>query len=843
MEDKDFNKDLDNELDKNSNNEIDAEVADEVNNEADNSGETDLFSYANSNDVVDEGEENFDLNAFSSKSIEEEAKKPKKRMTRKQKIITIILASILVCIIGACLAVGGVLLYVFTNPEYDGTMDVNLNDLTLNLTTTVYVDDGNGNYKEYKRLHGMYNRLWVDYDRQAIQSNDESYTGIPQCLANAFIAVEDQRFETHYGVDWKRTIGAVINEYIPIYSSRQGGSTITQQLVKNLTGDDDKTKDRKIREIMRARYLESKYTKDVILECYLNTIAMGHGTYGVQVAANYYFDKDVHELTIAECATLAAIPKSPTKYAPDTNPEENAKRRKTVLGLMKDQKLISEKEYNEAIKENVKIVANSDAIANDDINSYFIDALITDITRDLADKYKCSIETAEQLLYNGGYKIYATVDTDIQSIAEKAYLDIAASAKPSSKGDPLLGAMTIIDYKGQVKALVGNIGEKTTNRGFNCAIDAVRQPGSTIKPLAVYAPAIEKNIINYSTLLNDVKVSYGNWTPGNHDGVYRGNITASEALQRSTNTIPVALVNSQVGRGVSYKYLTERFGIKNLLEEDMNLSSLGLGGTHGGITTIESAAAYAVFGNGGKYYEPTLYTKVTDRNDEIVLEQNTQPIMAISEDTAMIMNKMLQNVIYGKYGTGKAQAGTFSKFKAYGKTGTSNDSKDKWFVGGTPYYVASSWVGYETQQKMPSSNTGLAAKLWRQVMGEIHKNLPEKDYPTSKYVEKRYYCMETGLLATDACEKVDIGWYKKSSLPGQCTTHEGILLDVPKTDTMPEDGKVPPSDDGDNTTPDDNNPDGTNPDGTNPDGTLPDATLPDNNENQDEDVVEETNEG
>ncbi len=765
----------------------------------------DLFSYANSNDVVDEGEGSFDLNAFSSKSMEQETEKPKKTVSKKKKIFRIILASFLICVIGACTVLGGILLYVFT--MVDGTMEEDLNDLTLNLTTTVYVDDGSGNYKEYKRLHGMYNRLWIDYDRAAIDSNDPEYTGIPQRLANAFIAVEDQRFETHYGVDWKRTTGAVINEFIPIYSSRQGGSTITQQLVKNLTGDDDKTKMRKVREIMRARYLESEYTKEVILECYLNTIAMGHGTYGVQVAANYYFDKDVSELTIAECATLAAIPKSPTNYAPDTNPEANAKRRKTVLGLMKTQKLITEEEYTEAINEDVKIVVNKDATANEDINSYFIDALITNVSQDLSEKYGYDLAHAERLFYNGGYKIYATVDMDMQAIAEKAYLDIAASAKPSSKGDPLLGAMTILNYNGQVKALVGNIGEKTDNRGFNNAIDAVRQPGSTMKPIAVYGPSIENNIINYSTLLNDVKATYSKWTPGNHDGKYRGNITAREALERSTNTIPVALLNNQLGVGTSFNFLTKKLGLSHLVEEDKNLSSLGLGGTHTGITTLESAAAYAVFGNGGLYYEPTLYTKVTDKRGEIILEQNTQPTMAFSEDTAMIMNKMLQNVIYGPNGTGKAQAGTFSKFRAFGKTGTSNDSKDKWFVGGTPYYVASSWVGYQTQQKMPASNTGLAAKLWRQVMGEIHKNLPAKDYPTTKYVVKRYYCAKTGLLATDACEKIDIGWYKKTGLPAKCTEHEGSLLETPKTDVMPDK-------------------DETSSDTSTPETSTPDVTLP-----------------
>ncbi len=747
----------------------------------------DLFSYANSNDVIDEGEADFDLNTFSSKSIEEEIDPPKKNFFTVKNVLKATLALILVCIIGACTVVGGILIYVFTT--VDGTMEEDLNNLVLNLTTTVYVQDENGEYVEYKRLHGMYNRLWVDYDPQAIASNDKEYTGIPQRLADAFIAVEDQRFETHYGVDWKRTTGAVINEFIPIYSSRQGGSTITQQLVKNLTGDDDKTKMRKVREIMRARYLESKYTKDVILECYLNTIAMGHGTYGVQVAANYYFGKDVNELTIAECATLAAIPKSPTKYAPDTESglKANIERRKIVLRLMHEQGLITKAEYEAAVKEDVKIVKNEDAISNNDINSYFIDALITDVTQDLAAKYGYDISHAERLFYNGGYKIYATVDMDMQAIAEKAYINIAASAKPSSKGDPLMGAMVILDYKGQVKALVGNIGEKTNNRGFNCAVDAVRQPGSTMKPLAVYAVGIENNKISYSTILNDTKATYGKWSPGNHDGTYRGNITAKEALERSTNTIPVALLNSEIGVGTSYKFLTEKLKFANLTNDDMNLSSLGLGGTHNGITPLESAAAYAIFGNGGHYYEPTLYTKVTNQRGDVILEQNTQPTVAISEDTAMIMNKMLQNVIYGSYGTGTAQAGTFGRIRAFGKTGTSNDSNDKWFVGGTPYYVASSWIGYKTQQKMPAANTGLAAKLWREVMGEIHKNLPEKDFPTTKYVEKKYYCAETGLLATDACEKIDIGWYKKGKLPASCTVHEGTVLDTPTDDKLPSD--------------------------------------------------------
>ncbi len=278
-----------------------------------------------------------------------------------------------------------------------------------------------------------------------------------------------------------------------------------------------------------------------------------------------------------------------------------------------------------------------------------------------------------------------------------------------------------------------------------------------------------------------------------------------------------------MGINTSFDFLTQKVGVTKLTDEDKNLSSLGIGGSHGGLTTLESAAAFAIFGNGGLYYEPTFYTKVTNQKGEIILEQDTQATMAISEDTANIMNKMLQNVVYGKNGTATDMAGTFSRIKIFGKTGTSNDSTDKWFVGGSPYYVASSWCGDETMQKMPGANLGLAKRLWRQVMSEVHKNLPEKDFPTSKYVVKRYYCTETGLLATDKCEKLDIGWYKKSSMPLNCTTHDGTGLEAPTTDTMsedtsseaqttpPEETNQKPTDEGNNTeAPNENTNDGAN---------------------------------
>lgn len=735
----------------------------------------DLFSYDNSNnnDIVDEGESSFDLNSFSTKTEEEPPQKPKKR---KQKVWQIILTCFLVGLITCSIVVGTFLIYAFT--MVDGTVEQDLNDLKINFTTSVYVQNKSGEWVEYKRLHGEYNRIWVDYDEKAIENGDENYKGIPANLAHAFIAIEDKRFESHYGIDWKRTFAAFVNEFFPT-RSKFGGSTITQQLVKNLTDDRDQKASRKVREIMRARYLESKYSKDVILECYLNTIPMGHGTYGVEVAANYYFSKSVNELSLAECACLAAITKAPSYYAPDTNPENNKKRREDVLYEMLDQGYITKDEYAEALNAEVELSINKDSAKQNEINSYFIDGLIDQVVNDLIEEYGYDKEKAEQLFYTNGYKIYATVDTDIQAKAEKAYLDIATKVKPSSKGDPLLGSMTIMDYEGHVKGIVGGIGEKTTNRGFNCATDAVRQPGSTIKPISVYAPAIERGVITYSTILNDTKTTYnGKWTPKNAGGGYSGNMTAQKALERSINTIPAALVN-QMKPQTSYDFLTGKLGIKNLTKNDIDLAPMSLGGTNGGLTTLESAAAYAVFGNGGLYYKPTFYTKVTDQKGNIILEQNTQPVMALSEDTATVMNKMLQTVIYGGSGTGKSVASSVSNMKLFGKTGTSSEDNDKWFVGGSPYYVASSWCGYKTMQKMPSANLNVAKNLWSQVMSEIHKGLKPKEFEVSSYALDRYYCTETGLLATDACPSKAVGWYKKAFLPKTCTTHEGTVLGKP----------------------------------------------------------------
>lgn len=736
----------------------------------------DLYSFDNSSNKLNDGETSFDLNSFSSRSTSNSQnpnpKKVKSKASKKQKTLKIILTAFLVCLITGAMVVGAFLFYAFT--MVDATMDEDLNNLALNFTTTVYVEDGNGEYREYRRLHGEFNRIWVDYDETAAKEKDPAYTGIPYNLAMAFVAIEDRGFNDHNGVDWKRTVAAFANQFLPISSSRFGGSTITQQLVKNLTDDRSQKASRKVREIMRARYLEDNYSKATILECYLNTIPMGNGTYGVEVAANYYFGKNVKDLTLAECASLAGITKAPFYYSPDDNPENNKERRDVILKEMLSQKYITKEEYDEAVKTELKVTAEEEVLNQNEVNSYFIDALINQVSADLSEKYGYDKAHADKMFYNGGYKIYATVDPDIQAAAESVFKDEAYNIK-NSKGDKLQAGITVLDYEGRVKAIVGNLGEKTDNRGWNNAIDAVRQPGSTIKPLSAYSLAIEQDLITYSSILNDTKTSYNGWTPVNWYNSYWGNVTTQYALERSINTVPVYLVNKMKPQ-TSYEFLTGKLGITTLNAEDINLSPLGMGGTNGGINTLESAAAFAIFGNGGRYYEPAFYTKVTNQEGKVILEREAQPKMAISEDTATIMNHLLRTVVYGSNGTGKAAAGYLPNMKVFAKTGTSNDQNDLWFVGGSPYYVASCWCGYKTMQPISSSHLGVPTKLWGNVMSKAHAGLKATEFENSSYAVEKYYCKSSGDLATSGCPDKAVGWYKKSNLPKACTAHQGELL-------------------------------------------------------------------
>ena len=606
----------------------------------------------------------------------------------------------------------------------------NIRNMEINMTSVIYVQNEKGGWEEYQRLHGTENRIWVGIDK------------VPQYLKDAFISIEDERFETHSGVDWKRTAAAVGNKLLKFDSSEFGGSTITQQLIKNVTNDKGRNAMRKFREIVRALLVERQLSKTEILEAYLNTIPLGNGICGVQVASNYYFNKDVSELTLTECAALAAITKNPTEYNPESGEKANTKRRRTVLDKMLELEKISYDEYDKAYNTPLVLDDSREDDLEIEINSYFVDALIDQVINDLAEKYNLSASLASTMFYNGGFKIYATVNPKIQSKMEEVYLDIDTYFPQTVKkenGDKVhvQSAMTVMDYSGHIVGIVGGAGEKTANRGLNRATDSPRQPGSTMKPIGVYALAIEKDIVNYTSSVLDkpIKNYYedGKSGPKEWYGYYKGTVRLNYAIRKSMNTIPVRLLQ-EIGIDTSYDFLVNKLHCKHLVEADKNLAALALGGTNYGITTTESAAAYAIFGNQGVYHKPTTYYKIERPNGEVVLKYDETGEQAISPASATVMNHLLQEVVYGSEGTGRGIAG-YNSMKAYAKTGTSSESKDLWMVAGTPYYVGSVWYGFDLQKEV--SNGGAAAKIWKDVMRDVHKGLEKKEFEDSEDVVKK----------------------------------------------------------------------------------------------------------
>ncbi len=632
--------------------------------------------------------------------------------------------------------------FVF-NPFQVATITENIKNMNLNMTSIIYVKNEKGKWEEYHRIHGQENRLWVSIDK------------MPKNLLDAFVAIEDETFYEHAGINWKRTFGAVSNFLLKFDDSEFGGSTITQQLIKNVTMDNDRSATRKIREIVRAMLVEKKLNKKQILEAYLNTIALGNGIHGVQVAANYYFNKDVSELDLTECVTIAAITQNPSKYNPISGKDENRLRRNVVLKKMLELGMIDAGELLDTYDIEVDIDVTQKKEFEPEINDYFVDTLIDQVIEDLMEEYDCSQEIASAMLYNGGYKIYSTLNPKIQKTMESVYENVPKyfSLKGTdAKGNTVhaQSAMTIMDYSGHIVGIVGGAGEKTVNRGLNRAIDSPRQPGSTMKPIGVYAPAIENDLIHYSSKVVDKPIpNYypdGRSGPAEWYGYYKGTITVDYAVRKSANTIPVIILNDKLGIKKSYNFLTKKLGLKHLTAEDKNLSSLALGGCRYGVTTTESAAAYAIFGNQGVYHKPTTYYKVERVDGEVILQYDKKGKRAISTETATIMNHLLQGVVYGSEGTGTGISGFDYSMKAFAKTGTSSESKDLWMVAGSPYYVGSVWYGFDRQQTIHS--TTAAATIWRDVMREIHQDLEPKEFEDSDNVYRR-----------------GNGYYKKGTVP------------------------------------------------------------------------------
>lgn len=606
-------------------------------------------------------------------------------------------------------------------------------------TSGIY--DCNGNF--VMSLKGEKNREMVDMDQ------------IPKHLKDAFVAIEDKRFYKHNGVDIRRILGAVIS-YMKPGGGSYGGSTITQQVVKNVTGDNERSIKRKIQEQWRAIKLEKKLTKDEILEVYMNLIYMGENCYGVQAASKIYFGKPVSELTLAQSACLAGITNLPSRYDPFTEngKENNLKRQKIILKEMLDLDFITHEEYEKAKVEDVGFVEKNHGIFNKEVQPYFVDQVILDLKKDLMNK-GYSEEIAIKTIYNNGLKIYTTIDMNVQKSLDKVFENESNFSVVSSKKGKPQAAMIVLDAtNGQIRGLTGGIGKKE-GIPFNRASSNLmkRQPGSTFKPIAVYGPAIGEGIITPATVIDDAPVYMMGLAKGlyprNYDKTYGGLTTIRDGVRRSINVVAARVWKEHLGPQKSIDYLSK----VNIDRSNEKYISLAMGGLNEGVNPLQMASAYIPFSSGGDYYEPITYTKVCDKEDKILIQKTSNKRNVYTPQAAYVITNVLQEV--PKRGTaypnGLIKKG---KIQSAGKTGTTSDNKDKWYVGYTPYYVAASWYGYDKGSTLAGAEYGRALKIWNMVMEDIHKDLPNKsfDKPKSGIVEVEV-CKCSGQRPTDLCRK------------------------------------------------------------------------------------------
>ena len=558
-------------------------------------------------------------------------------------------------------------------------------------------------------LHSDQNRLPIDINK------------VPKNLQNAFIAAEDNRFYDHIGVDPIGILRAVVTN-LTNRGIAQGGSTITQQLAKNAFLSQDQTLKRKIQEAILALELERKYSKKEILEMYMNQIYFGRGAYGIQTAAHTYFGKDVGDLTLAECAMIAGLPKSPNYYSSSVN--EATARKNVVVGQMEKYGYITPSQAEEAKKASLDIKQKSTSNTTDE-TAYFIDY----VTQEIAQKY------GDDALYKDGLKIYTTLDTDKQHAAVQAMRHLPETHTDDQGLTQPQGAIISIDPKsGHILAMVGGRGQDS----FNRASMAVRQPGSAFKPF-VYMTAMEHDMTP-DTIMEDKKVEYGGWSPHNADNSYQGRMPLWKALALSVNTVAVQLADKVGPSNVIAN--AKKLGITTLVEDgspnDDNLASAALGGLTKGVTPLEMAAAYGAFANKGIYIKPTAIVKILDRNGN-VLEDNSsdvQKTQVMSEKTAYEMTSMLEGVITRGTGT----AASIGR-PAAGKTGTTDDNHDAWFIGYTPDIVTAVWVGDDTGSQSLGEIYGgtVPAQIWHDYMASAVSGTSADDFDVPAGMGKAYY--------------------------------------------------------------------------------------------------------
>ena len=684
-----------------------------------------------------------------SKNQNEENNIDYKKAIRKKKLKRVILTVIMIVIILLAIILG-----ISAHNWKQITTDMFTNENSV-------VIDSNGNVIAE-----------LGSERKKIKIENEN---MPNNLKNAYVAIEDERYYKHHGVDIKRTGSAIINYVIHIGNSSFGGSTITQQLVKNLTGDSSGSISRKVKEWWKAYLLECYFSKEEILDMYLNVIYVGPNIYGVGAGSQYYFNKDVQNLSLAECAFLAGINNSPNSYNPfddeTDNTEKIRKRTITVLDKMLELEYITGEEYHVAETE-VKRGLNfkqGTVEASDGIYSYHTDALINEIIQDIADKKHITEDFATNYLYLGGLTIHSTQNTNIQDKTETEFNKRQYHIASKEGGDPAQAAMVIIDHQtGQVVACVGGLGEKDTARGLNRATQSTRQTGSSIKPLAVLAPGIDKKKFTAATIYADVETTFeGNYRPVNYDG-YLGETTVRRAVESSQN-IPFVEMMEQIGIKTSIYYLKD-MGITSLTEKDESLS-LALGGLDKGITPLEMAAAYATIANDGVYIEPTFYTKITNSSGKTIVEAKAKSHRVFSEQVAYILKEILTQPVKGNNGT--ATYCSISGIDVAAKTGTTDENYDRWLCGFTPYYTAATWFGYDQNETIYFNRQNPAGIIWANVMRNIHSGLNNAKFEKPSWIQTEIICANSGGIANSGCTNTYEEYFLWGTKPHNCTEHSG----------------------------------------------------------------------
>lgn len=689
-------------------------------------------------------------------------------------LITLVLIGVLCgCFCGIAFAM---YVHIYINPSAQETAAEISKGLGLNLNSFIYAKESDSDeYTLYETIKGKENREWVDSDK------------IPDTLKNAVVAIEDERFYKHHGVDWVRTIGAVKGWLLG--GTQYGGSTITQQLIKNITADNDYSVKRKVNEIFRAFALEKEIDdKNRILVMYLNTIFLGYNSYGVQTAAMQYFDKDVSQLDLAESAVLAGLTNNPSIYDVYNHPEKVKERQETILAQMLDQKMISQEEYEAAVAEELNYRPYEEYQQEiKSTYSYFTDEVIKDVINDLMTEKGYSRLVAENMVYSGGLNIYATIDTKVQNALDEVWANADNFPNTEKYGEIPQSAMVITDKQGNIVGIAGGRGEKTSSRGFSYASDARRQPGSSIKPLATYGPAMDAGIATPDTTVYDralIQDADGNPWPMN-DGKYPTGraMTVKEGMTRSLNTISAQLLK-QLTPQKSYEFMTQQLGFKlvdsrtnedGTVQSDIDLAPLALGALTDGVTVREMAGGFSTFINDGVYGGTRTYTKVTDSEGNTIMENTPNTDKGFTNvRTDYYMLDCLQNVT----AHGTAYGIQLDGVETGGKTGTTTSNTDIWFCGITPKYSGAVWVGYEHNYRLDGLYGRNAAEIWLAVMQKVHagdSGLVFDSHPQD--FEEVTYCMDTGLLASGACRaagRAATGRFWKDKVPTETCSHQNI---------------------------------------------------------------------